>query len=394
MGSSGHALSRTNVAPVSSARGISHLANLRLGTGLILLFIALVGLLGFDWDIQWHAVIGRDRTFTPPHDIILIGIGLAGIVALISILIETSWVRRHSELRAYGSEFLGILYSSLGSYLVGFGAVCAAVGFVLDTYWHALYGLDVTLWAPFHTMAYMGGVVGTFGTIYLLLSAAHLAEMQRKRWLALFSYVGLSAELGLLLSKFSTFIFPALVGYDLHLAALDLNFFPALLAVIAVFVCVLARRLLPWPGAASLVVVAFLLIFLLVSALVPPMMTLLVQAEHQTYLAQASLIGSTIVALLGQTPLLLLLSLSLDGVAWLARRGKWTRGLETAWMLVAAIISMFLVTGLMLVLSHKGGINGKILLDLVFVLLLTLPGSLLGNWLASAIGESMQALRR
>lgn len=394
MESLGRALPRANVSAVSPARGISDLANLRLVTGMILLFIALVGLLGFDWDIQWHAVIGRDRTFTPPHDMILLGIGLAGIVALISILIETSWARRHSELRAYGTEFLGVLYSSLGSYLVGFGAVCAAVGFVLDTYWHALYGLDVTLWAPFHTMSYMGGVVGTFGAIYLLLSAAHLAKMQHKRGLALFSYTSLIVELGLLLSKLSTFIFPALLGYDLHLAALDLNFFLPLLAVIAVLVCVLARRLIPWPGAASMVVVAFLLIFLLVSAFVPPMMTLLVQAEHQTYLAQASLIGSTIVALLGQTPLLLLLSLSLDGVAWLAQRGKWTPARQNAWRLVAAIISMILVTGLMLALSHRGGINGTLMLDFALMLLLTLPGSLLGNWLASAISESMQTLRR
>ena len=123
------------------------------------------------------------------------------------------------------------------------------------------------------------------------------------------------------------------------------------------------------------------------------MMTLLVQGEHQTYLAQARLIGSTIVALLGQTPLLLLLSLSFDGVAWLAQRGKWTFARQNAWRLVAAMISMILVTGLMLLLSYRGGINRTLVLDLVFALLLTLPGSLLGNWLASAISESMQALR-
>src|SRR5690348_5706431 len=151
MGSSGHALSRTNVATVSSARGISHLTNLRLGTGLILLFIALIGLLGFDWDIQWHTVIGRDRTFTPPHDLILLGIGVAGVVALVSIFIETAWSRRSYELRASTTDFLGILHGSLGSYLVGYGAVCSAVAFPLDTYWHSLYGIDVSLWAPFHT---------------------------------------------------------------------------------------------------------------------------------------------------------------------------------------------------------------------------------------------------
>ena len=103
------------------------LARLRLVTGLILLLVALVGVFGTDWDIQWHALVGRDRTFTPPHDLILVSIGLAGIVALASLLIETIVSRRHGELRAYTVSFLGILHGSLGAYLVGFGAVCSAV---------------------------------------------------------------------------------------------------------------------------------------------------------------------------------------------------------------------------------------------------------------------------
>jgi len=69
MESLGRAFPQVNVSAVSPAKGISDLTRLRLVTGLILVFIALVGLLGFDWDIQWHAVIGRDRTFTPPHEI-------------------------------------------------------------------------------------------------------------------------------------------------------------------------------------------------------------------------------------------------------------------------------------------------------------------------------------
>ena len=61
-------------------------------------------------------------------------------------------------------------------------------------------------------------------------------------------------------------------------------------------------------GAATLVVVVFLLLWLLIGALVPPMMTWLVQAEHQSYLARANQIGSNIIPLLGQTPALLLAS--------------------------------------------------------------------------------------
>lgn len=396
MASIEHTLPSANVLAGATARGIGDLARLRLVTGLTFILGGLVGLLGFDWDIQWHAVIGRDRTFTPPHDMILIGIVLGGIVALISILIETRWMRRRPALRVYGTEFGGVLYSSLGSYLVGFGAVCAAVGFPLDNYWHSLYGIDVSLWAPFHTMMYMGSVLGSFGVIYLLISAAHLAELQNARRIALFSYAGLMAELGLLLSKLNTFLFPALTGYNLHFGSQTLSFFPVLLAMVVVFVCILAVRLVPWTGAASMVVVVFLLIFLLVSAFVPPMMALLVQAEHQVYLAQANRIGSIIVALLGQSPILLLTSLCLDGVVWLGQRGQWAFAKRNTWMLVAAMGSMVLVTGFIVVqfAVSEGTVRGGSLPGFVLSLLLTIPGSLLGNWLASTISQAIQTLRR
>src|SRR5579884_3543626 len=183
-----------------STTSVRDLARLRLSIGLGMLLISLVGLLGGDWDIQWHAVIRRDRTFTPPHDMILIGIGLAGVTALANILIETRRVGRHPELRRYSTDFLGVLHSSLGSYLTGFGAVCSAIAFPLDTYWHSLYGIDVSLWAPFHTMIYMGSVLSTFGIVYLLLSSAHLAHEQQDRATAAWSYAGVAMALGILLS--------------------------------------------------------------------------------------------------------------------------------------------------------------------------------------------------
>lgn len=397
MASIEHALFGTEAMVGKEVRGIRDLARLRLGSGFLLTLIALVGLLGGDWDIQWHAVVGRDRTFTPPHDLILLGIGLAGIVALGGILIETAWTRRHPDLRSYSSDFLGVLRSSLGLYLVGFGAVCSAVAFPLDTYWHALYGIDVSLWAPFHTMIYMGGVLSGFGTLYLLISAAHLSELARERWTTWFSYAGVVVTLGLLLSKFGTFLTPALTGHNLSLGPLILNFFPFLMALTSIFVCMLAIRLIPWTGAATLAVVAFLLLWLLISVSLPPLMTLLVQAEHETFLARASRLGSVIIPLLGQTPLLLLTSLCLDGVVWLGKRGRWTLKKQNTWMLVAAMVSFILVAGSVLIAIRLGPRTvrgGGLGLSFLLSLLLTIPGCLLGNWLARMIGESMQALRR
>lgn len=142
-----------------------------------------------------------------------------------------------------------------------------------------------------------------------------------------------------------------------------------------------------------MVVVTFLLIFLLVSIFVPPMMKLLVVAEHETYLARASSIGSTIEALRGQTPLPLLLSLSLDGIAWLGQRGKWRLTRRRTWSLVTALVSMCLVDTFLLrlaLIASHAAISGVFVLDLV----LTLPASLLGYWLASTLSQTIQTLRR
>ena len=46
----------------------------------------------------------------------------------------------------------------------------------LDDYWHRLYGLDVTLWAPFHIMGLTGGWVGAVGSLMLLASERHRTQ--------------------------------------------------------------------------------------------------------------------------------------------------------------------------------------------------------------------------
>ena len=54
---------------------------------IILLFLIL-GELGLSWDIQWHALVGRDRFWTPPHILIYLAVGGAGIISLFMVLVE------------------------------------------------------------------------------------------------------------------------------------------------------------------------------------------------------------------------------------------------------------------------------------------------------------------
>ena len=384
---------------VQREKNLTHLVTLRLITGYILLAVSLFGLLGGDWDIQWHATVGRDRTFTPPHDMILIGIGLVGIVALVNILIETRWVGQHHELAQNSTDFLGAFHSSLGSYFIGFGAVCSAVAFPLDTYWHSLYGIDVSLWAPFHTMIYMGGVLSTIGITYSLLSAAHLAQSQSQKWLMRLSYVGVIVTLGTLLSKFCTFLTPALQGHGLNLGFGTINIFPLLLSICATFVCVLAVRIVRWPGTATLTIVTFLAVYLLINAFVPPMMTWLVQIEHQTYLSRAARIGSHVIPVLGQSPLLLLTGLSIDGILLLGRRAhksfstlSW--GIVSAATVSTAIIAVLTLITLGTALGRGQTSGGHVGVSLLLSLVLAILGGLLGSWLGITISKTVQELRR
>jgi hypothetical protein len=105
------------------------------------------------------------------------------------------------------------------------------------------------------------------------------------------------------------------------------------------------------------------------------------------------------VALLGQTPLLLLVSLSLDSVVWLGRRNGWKGAKQYAWELVAALVSTMLVAGFILVALHLAvhpgdTLNGTLALDLALALLLVLPTGLLSGRAASTLSKSLQILRR
>ena len=150
-----------------------------------------------------------------------------------------------------------------------------------------------------------------------------------------------------------------------------------------------------------MVVIVSLLLGLLISLFIPPMMTLLVQAEHQTYLARASNIGSIIIPLLGQTPLLLLTSLSIDGVVWLGKRGQWSSTKQKMWGIVASTVTIFLVTGYTLVqlglhasTAQGSSAKGFNMLALVLALILAVPGSLLGGWMGLTISDIVQGRRR
>src|SRR3989442_4842052 len=157
------------------ARSLRAVSTLRLVLGLTALLGAFIFLEGTSWDIQWHSFIGRDRTLIPPHIMMLSGVTLSGISGLLTVLIESWWARRNKSIAQYSVGFAEVFSGPLGAYIVGFTALMAAVAFPLDAYWHALYGIDVAIWAPFHVMFVASMGLVALGGAYMLISAAHLA---------------------------------------------------------------------------------------------------------------------------------------------------------------------------------------------------------------------------
>src|SRR5882724_10799686 len=62
---------------------------LRLVCGLTTLLGAVISFFALSWDVQWHTFVGRDRTLTPPHILLLSGIVVCGIGALVAVIVET-----------------------------------------------------------------------------------------------------------------------------------------------------------------------------------------------------------------------------------------------------------------------------------------------------------------
>jgi hypothetical protein len=70
-----------------------------------------VFLFGTAWDTQWHLAVGRDRLFTMPHVMMLVGIAVAGLFSLAALL---------ADLWRGG---FAILRDRIGPILSGFGAL-------------------------------------------------------------------------------------------------------------------------------------------------------------------------------------------------------------------------------------------------------------------------------
>ena len=118
------------------------------------------------------------------------GIAVSGFIALFVVLADTfryykkkPGVDDNSTIRV-----LHFFHAPLGYVILGFGAFIDLLAAPLDNYWHILYGIDVTLWSPFHLMGTIGGIIVGLGIAFVFASETvieHRSTYQPRLFLGL-----------------------------------------------------------------------------------------------------------------------------------------------------------------------------------------------------------------
>ncbi len=279
------ALSRIapRAATAPDARGEHRFRQIAAWALWYLLFQAILGL---GWDIRWHATFGRDSFWSPPHWLIYSGVALAGVLC-IGVVLRDTW--RYYR-RVPGTDdtttwpILGYFRGPLGYAVTGCGMAVLLFAAPFDDWWHELYGLDVTLWSPFHVMGLIGSFVAGAGLLYAfgaLAARARQLGLERRRvlgfsgpdWATLLTLSGM-LTLSITATQPATSIAPTLVLGPVHILT-----FPILLCALFIPLLVIAVRVTERPGAATAVMALFFARQVFLATIIPWLLRLTHQLD-------------------------------------------------------------------------------------------------------------------
>lgn len=215
-----------------------------IALGLVAILTALGGIY---WDVTWHATIGRESFWIPPHLLVYAGVSLLLVSSLGGFAL--TW-RRAGQLRTALADRAGG-----GFVIAALGPIIQMIAAPLDDLWHKRYGLDVTIWSPPHLMGIAGGFVGIYGLL-TALGGQLSGRDARPVWRGLAPSEALGVLLfsaALLLSMF------ALSELDFHLERRDVLRYPLLAGTLAAIPLMGAARYIQRPGAATAVALTYTL---------------------------------------------------------------------------------------------------------------------------------------
>ncbi len=277
----------------------------------------------------------------------------------------------------------------LGAYIVGFAALNAAVAFPLDSYWHALYGIDVAIWAPFHIMFAFGMGVVAFGAAYMLLSAANLqvGTAKTKR----LAYIGVIISFATMMSIFTLLLFDALEDKNiLALGSISISFFPLLAGLLTAFTLVAVKFIVPWRWAATSVMAVYLVFAGIMALFVQPLTEYLRGLEGLVYRRGSAPFTSIVALEWFLAPIIV--AVLIDIFMYRAQKKQWSARKLTLILaftaLIAGLPTPIIVPWLAVYFFYGYGIG------FVIALLIGFLATYAGVWLGRNVGMSLQTLER
>jgi len=257
---------------------------LRQVSAWFVLYFLMQAELGLAWDREWHDLIGRDQFWIPPHIMLYTGVGATGLIALLVILVDT--VRYYKGKTGVDDtstvRIFRFFHGPLGFAILGFGALNDLLAAPLDNYWHELYGIDVTLWSPFHIMGTIGGVIMGLGSIYAFASEARIEQQKVSKPSFLLNgpewglLLLLAAFIGITQLSLTAFAPVVIAGWQFPIYALPL-------VAVAGFCLVAAVQSTRKPGAATLTALLLWLLALVTQIFVPSALTYTVTKLHLAF---------------------------------------------------------------------------------------------------------------
>lgn len=302
----------------------------------IVLCLLLLAEFGLAWDRRWHDMVGRDQFWIPPHIMMYTGIAGAGLIALIVVLVDTL---RYYQKKAGVDDsstvnILWFFHAPLGFILLGIGMLIDAIAAPLDNYWHVLYGVDVTFWAPFHLMGHLGAVIGVLGIIYAFASEATYERQVEQPSPRLLGLNGPEWGIVVLLAGFQEVILPALTAFiPIMLGPVQLITYPLILALTASLFPISLYLCIRKPGITLLMILILWPLTLATETFTPLALRFMVARLGLTYRLGREPIFDVTIAML---PLLYLIgALLVEAAAYWQRRSGAARNeeLRGTWLL-------------------------------------------------------------
>ena len=265
------------------------------------LFVAsslVIALLGFLWDVSYHAGQGRDAgpLANPAHYLILYGLFALFVAGMSAVVYPRDGARPGIAsvriTRNWYAPVSGIFIAACGFY--------ALIGFPLDDVWHRLFGQDVTLWGPTHLMLIGGAGLSTAGIILLHREAEFSEEWSQRtpsHGTEFFHKFAIASAFGGLLIGLSVFQ----AEFDFGVSQFRMVFAPMLIAAAAAM-SLIAARLYGGAGVALYAAFFFVIVRGIVSFIVGDVFG---QAHHvfPLYLGSAVLIELLALTRLKDRPL-------------------------------------------------------------------------------------------